>query len=123
MSNGFKFNVQEAIDNMENAVGVDIIQGALTMFAVICINEDHASSHGGRVSAVVAGSPSESTVGKAIDKAVAEAIDTNESAPEGHTCKYVPVGIGLHASLLPDISRQLFRLPGVDEVPDDLLGN
>jgi hypothetical protein len=116
MGEVFKFDVERHIEYMEHATGVDLMAGLLTAYGVMCLNDDNCSSHGGQVTAAIDGDPSEGTVRRAIDAAVARAIDQNEyAAANGGTCRYVPITIGMHPSTLPELNRQLFRIPGVDD--------
>lgn len=126
MSNGFTFNVQEAIEQMEYCTTIDLAHQELTMFGFMCINGDGVSSHGGQIVAVPNGRISEMTVDPAINEAIAAAVDINAGSPEGHTCKYVPVAFSFPTHLLPALQAQLLRDPrveamvlNVEELDDD----
>lgn len=113
----FKFDVEKAIESCNHAIGVDLMAGQLSLFVVICINEDGESSHGGQVFRVLDGAPTEDSLELAVSELVASAIDTNGMAKEGHTCKYVPIVVGLQPSQLAGLTRQLYGLAGSDALP------
>jgi hypothetical protein len=81
MANGFELDEDQAYDRLAKATIVDDAAGSLTLYTVICWNDD-VSSHGGFA------------VGSA-QEAVEGAKELNEMAPEGHACRYIAVGIGV----------------------------
>lgn len=114
MSNGFKFDVSEAIEQMEHCTVIDLAHQELTLYGFVCLNEDGVSTHGGQVIAVPSGKLASGTVDRAINEAIAATVDINEGSPEGHTCKYVPAAFSLPTHLLRDLTAQLMRDPNVE---------
>jgi len=114
---GFKFNVEEAIGRMENSVVIGRMTGELSVGMVVCINEDHVSSHGGHVIAVIDGELTEASVNDCINKTVAAAMDQNEFSPEDNTCRYVPIMAGIPPKFLEGLARQLFGHPSEADAP------
>lgn len=103
----FKFDVPEAVAGMERNILVDYTQHQVTLFAVMCIGGDGESSHGGQVVSVVDGRLTETACRRSIDETVANAVDMNLEAEEGHPCMYVPVAIGLPVELVQAVAYQL----------------
>lgn len=120
MANGFQFDVDRVVAQMEHCAVLDLLSQQLTVFAVVCIDGDDKFSHGGQVTSVIDGAATTSTVRRAIDAAVAGAIDCNEDADEGHECKYVPVGIGIPVTFLDALHRQLLRAAPKDDAIDEV---
>lgn len=89
----FKFDEERALDNMASSSMVDLEVGQISLYAVVCINEDGESSHGGQVV-------------EGMGNALKHAREANEEAAESgnNTCKYVPVGIGISMKVLKDIA-------------------
>jgi len=114
---GFKFNVEEAISRMTAGVLIARANGSLSAFAVVCINEDHESSHGGVIVSVIDGQITEAAVNTAIDECIARAMDQNDQSPEGNTCKYVPLEIGVHPQFLMKLTQQLYGATPTAERP------
>jgi hypothetical protein len=111
MSNGFTFDVAAAIEQMEHCTVIDLAHQELTVYGFICLNEDNVSSHGGQIVAIPNGKLSSATVDRAINEAVAAAVDINQDSPADHTCRYVPVAIAFPTHLIDDLRAQLLRDP------------
>lgn len=122
---GFELDVKRAIENLEHGVVVDFTSGNLTAFALVCINEDGASSHGGQIGLVPNGRLTPEVVEKAINETIAAALDVNQATAEdpNHTCKYVPVTIGIAPEQVMELGRQLTGAPVTDRdwmtMPDE----
>lgn len=117
MSNGFTFNVEEAVEHMEYCTVLDLAGQQLTVYGVVCLNEDHASSHGGQIVSTIDGLVSADTARGPINEAIAEAVDANLKSPDGHPCRYVPVAMSLPTHLLRNLLGQVYR----DITPDQLV--
>ena len=94
MSNGFLLNEEELGERMTNATAVNDSRGAATLYAVVCTNDDGQSSHGGFLTSN-------------LPEALRVAVLSNEDAPEGHACKYVPVALGLFPETFVEILQSL----------------
>ncbi len=92
----FEFDEARAMDYMSAASMVDLETGQVSLYAVICINDDGESSHGGQVCP----GPSD---------AVEFAHEANEQSAgnEAHSCKYVPVAIGIPLKQLKELAEKV----------------
>lgn len=88
----FRFDEDRAVENMASSAMVDLETGQVSLFAILCINEDGESSHGGQVV-------------EGMADALKHAREANVAAGSepGNTCKYVPVAVGIPLRVLKAI--------------------
>jgi hypothetical protein len=84
VSNGFVLNEDAAYEQLAKADMANASVGRQTAYAVVCQHDptDGVGSHGGFFTA---------SAKEAVDKAK----QVNDLSPEDHTCRYVPVAIGI----------------------------
>ena len=112
MTNGFRFDAAAAMEQMEHVTALNLMVGRRSLYGLVCINEDHASSHGGEVVSVQVPLTDTDGIRVAIDKAIAAAMDVNEGCDESITCIYVPITMGIS---MDDIAL-LIGVPTEEEV-------
>lgn len=93
LGNGFEVDEELAYDNMAHALSANLNNGAMTFYAVVCINADTVSSHGGLIVATAT-------------EAIEGAKFTNENAIKETGCVYIPLVIGLSESAQAAIAAQ-----------------
>jgi hypothetical protein len=94
MSNGFTLNQEELLDRLTTATAIHDTRGQATFYAVVCTNDEGQSSHGGFITAD-------------LPQAMRVALESNEEAPEGHACKYIPVALGISLETFAAVLQDL----------------
>jgi hypothetical protein len=98
MSNGFRVNVDGALDSMAFATARNDERQMHTYYVVACWNED-GSSHGGWVV------PDAAT-------AIVGAQEVNDRVDPDHTCRYMPLAIGISLEVQRAYLLETFKARG-----------
>lgn len=100
----YEFDVQETLNSMAYASTVDLFNGAVTLYAVVCIGtEEQHFSHGGHLT---------------LSAQDAITVAQEENVAAAGNCRYLPMAVGLDPSAIMHLAATLTG--GGYEEPGDI---